>query len=78
MNHCQAFDLGNRFFSAIDATVARIGVNPLHFPVIHADIRRALVRHFPYALYFRIEPEGVFVMACAHTSRKPSTWQGRV
>jgi len=73
----RAFGLGDRFFSAIDGTVARISVNPLQFPLVHAEIRRALVRRFPYALYFRIEPEGAFVIACAHTSRKPSRWQRR-
>lgn len=73
----RAFGLGDRFFSAIAGTVARIGANPRQFPLVHPATHRALVRHFPYALYFRIEPEGVFVIACAHASRKSLHWQGR-
>ncbi|MBP2230392.1 plasmid stabilization system protein ParE [Azospirillum agricola] len=74
----RAFGLGDHFFSAIDDAVSRIGTSPLHFPLVHDTTRRALVRRFPYALYFRVEAEGVFVIACSHTSRRPSHWQGRV
>lgn len=74
----RAFGLGDRFFSAIEELVMRIGRNSLQFPVVHAEIRRALAPRFPYALYFRVEPDGVFVVACAHTSRKPSFWRRRL
>ncbi len=70
----RAIGLGDRFFLAIDALVARIGEAPRQFPEVHGATHRALVRHFPYALFFRIEPEGVYVIACMHTSRNPKRW----
>ena len=73
----RAFGLGERFFAAVDATVSRIAAAPQHFPTVHADIHRALVRRFPHALYFRIEPDGVYVLACSHTSRHPGHWRRR-
>lgn len=73
----RAFGLGERFFVTVDSTVLRIGETPLQFPLVHANIRRALVRRFPYALYFRVEPAAVFMIACAHTSRDSAHWQSR-
>jgi len=74
----RALGLGDRFFDAVDAMVSRIAAAPRQFPAVHDDVHRALVRHFPYALYFRIEPDGVYVLACFHTSRDPEHWRRRV
>lgn len=71
----RAEGLGDRFFAAVDSVLPRIGDNPRQFPVAHDDLRRALVTRFPYALFFRVETEGVYVVACAHTSRAPFYWQ---
>jgi toxin ParE1/3/4 len=71
----QAFGLGDRFFAAIDVLLPRIGETPQQFPKVYGSIQRALVRHFPYALYFRVEAEGIFVVACAHTWRDPRRWR---
>jgi hypothetical protein len=43
-----------------------------------AGPRRALLRHFPYALIFVIEAdETLVVIACFHGSRDPALWQQR-
>lgn len=73
----RAFGVGDRFFAAVDGTVLRIGESPFQFPLVHTNSRRALVRRFPYALYFRVEAAAVFMIACAHTSRDPARWQSR-
>jgi plasmid stabilization system protein ParE len=52
--------------------------NPLQFPAIHRAVRRALVRRFPYTLFYVIEDEQVTVIACWHASRDPRQWQQRV
>jgi hypothetical protein len=52
--------------------------NPRQFPVVHKNIHRALLRRFPYALMFVIEPEeALTVIACFHGSRDPVHWQQR-
>lgn len=50
---------------------------PELYAVIHEDLREALARRFPYAVYYRAEPEQVVVVAVVHTARDPSVWQGR-
>jgi plasmid stabilization system protein ParE len=40
-------------------------------------VRCALVRRFPYAVYYRVEPERIVVIAVFHTKRDPGVWQSR-
>ena len=67
--------MGAAFRAELDNAVKRLSVNPLQFPLVFADIRRALLRRFPYALFFRIVDDAVFVMAWFHSSRDPRIWQ---
>jgi hypothetical protein len=68
---------GARFLDEIDAQVVRISPAPLHFPEVRSDVRRARLRRFPYGLFFRNHAEGLFVIACFHSSRDPIVWQSR-
>jgi hypothetical protein len=53
--------------------------NPGQFPVVHKSIRRAILRRFPYALMFIVEPDDALtVIACFHGSRDPGHWQKRM
>lgn len=73
----EASGLGRRFRAAVDAVVERISVYPRQFPVVHKNIRRALLRRFPYALMFVIDDAALIVIACFHGSRDPAHWQKR-
>jgi toxin ParE1/3/4 len=52
--------------------------NPLQFPRVFQDVRRARLHTFPYGLFYRIEPGALMVIACFHASRDPQRWQRRV
>ena len=69
--------LGHEFLAAADGLIAAIAQHPLRYPVIRRNTRRALMRRFPYAMYFRIYDEVVVVVACMHGRRKPRRWQVR-
>lgn len=74
----EAPGLGRRFRIAVENVVERISASPRQFPVVHKTVRRALLRHFPYALLFVLEAEdSVTVIACFHGSRDPEHWQKR-
>jgi plasmid stabilization system protein ParE len=73
----EASGLGRRFQSEIDCAVERMTANPLQFPTVFKNVRRALVRRFPYALFFTIEGDTLLVIACFHASRDPRQWQQR-
>jgi plasmid stabilization system protein ParE len=73
----EAPGLGSRFREAIDFLARRMSANPLQFPIVFKDVRRALLRRFPYSLFFIVEPDTVRVIACFHASRDPIQWQRR-
>jgi toxin ParE1/3/4 len=73
----KAEGLGALFLHEVDHQVERLATNPLHFPEVFRELRRVRLRTFPYSLYFRPTPDGLYVMACFHSSRDPRVWQGR-
>ena len=73
----EAPGLGRRFREAIDAVAERMSANPLQFPVVFKTVRRAILRRFPYALFFVMEGETLLVITCFHASRDPVQWQKR-
>jgi plasmid stabilization system protein ParE len=73
----EAAGLGRHFREAIGALIERMSANPRQFPVVFKDVRRALLRRFPYSLFFVMEGETLLVIACFHASRDPAQWQVR-
>jgi toxin ParE1/3/4 len=69
--------LGLEFLTAVEATLALIQRSPDQFPRVHRNVRRALVRKFPYAVFYLSTPQRVSVIACVHARRHPRRWQSR-
>ena len=67
--------LGSRFLNDVDQVFGRIRERPQQFPVVSGDIRRALLRTFPYALYFRETDETIRVLAVLHLRRRLGLWR---
>ncbi|MBA4191574.1 MAG: hypothetical protein C0467_26645, partial [Planctomycetaceae bacterium] len=67
--------LGERFANAVQVVLDRIAGSPRAHANVFADIRKAVVRRFPYCVYYREEPSQVRVLAVFHTSRNPAIWQ---
>jgi len=55
----------------------RIEVNPQQFPRLEGEVRRALLRHFPYVVYFIGESETITVLAVLHLHQEPDMWKSR-
>ncbi|MCX5946665.1 MAG: hypothetical protein NTY67_00200 [Cyanobacteria bacterium] len=58
------------------ASVERIRLDPRSFPPIHGQIRRLVLRQFPYAVYFKEEGLEILVVAL-HSRQDPRRWQQR-
>src|SRR3954447_9324918 len=69
--------LGFRFEARVHTVFARIRENPFLFPVIEDDVRRALVREFPYGVFFTTGAGLITVLAVLHLHRDPETWRRR-
>jgi plasmid stabilization system protein ParE len=69
--------LGSEFLEAVDKLVRTIAENPERFAVIRKDVRRAVLRRFPYSIFYRIVSGYIVVIACFHGKRNPKVWRGR-
>jgi len=69
--------LGVAFLDIVGQTLEAITENPLRFPVVYRDVRRALLKRFPYGIFFRLLPTQIRVTAVMHLARHPSRWQRR-
>ena len=70
--------LNDDFLLCVEDAIGRICRNPYHFGVVHQDIRRTLVRRFPYGIFYRAVEQQVIVLGVFHGSRDPKSWRSRV
>ncbi len=70
--------IGLEFKDEVDGVLARISANPEHFAKSRGDIRRAVLRRFPYSIHFLPEPNRIVVLAVFHAKRDPRFLEGRV
>jgi len=66
--------LGEEFLRSIDATFALIQRHPEAFPFIHRQVRRALIRRFPYGVFYVADPERTAILSVLHMRQDPAEW----
>jgi hypothetical protein len=62
----------------VKAVVKQIEGNPLRRAVVYLNVRRALVRRFPYNVFYYIAADRAEVIGVVHVKRHPRFWQQRV
>ncbi|OGV06465.1 MAG: hypothetical protein A2330_09690 [Ignavibacteria bacterium RIFOXYB2_FULL_36_7] len=72
------FGLCKTFVIEIERCLNIIKTNPLAFPIIKENIRKAVVIKFPYSILYRIEKGNVYILAVMHQKRKPQYWSHRI
>ena len=71
--------LGRDFFDAIVRTIDLISTHPEIGTERTGRLpnRELRVPRFPYRIVYRIREDDIYVIAVAHTSRRPGYWRGR-
>ncbi|MDP3512866.1 MAG: type II toxin-antitoxin system RelE/ParE family toxin [Sulfuritalea sp.] len=57
--------------------IDRLGIDALMWPEDEDAVRRHILRHFPYTVFYEIRGSSVTVLAVAHQRRKPGYWRER-
>ena len=70
--------LGLDFSREVYATIQNALDHPAVWPVIEDEVRRCLVRRFPYGVLYSVEPNGIFILAVMHLHRDPDYWKNRL
>ena len=72
------YGLGEEFIDCVDACVHAICRMPELYSKVHEEYRRALVRRFPYAIFYEYTGGKVIVYSVFHMSQEPKKWSNRL
>ena len=72
--------LGAELFDAISETIDLIRTHPdIGTPrATRLPSRQLRVNRFPFHIVYRIRENDIYIVAVAHTSRRPDYWKGRL
>jgi plasmid stabilization system protein ParE len=70
--------LGEEFLDCVDACIQVVLRMPELFAKAHLDYRRALVRRFPYAVFYEYTGGKVIVYGIFPASLDPQKWRSRL
>ncbi|MBI2803067.1 MAG: type II toxin-antitoxin system RelE/ParE family toxin [Gammaproteobacteria bacterium] len=70
--------LGIEFVLELGAALDKVVESPQLYPAIFLEVRRVLLRRFPYSAYFVFDENLVEVFAILHQHRDPRRWRDRV
>jgi plasmid stabilization system protein ParE len=72
---CQG--LGRDLLAEASRILLRITEQPRRHAPVHGETRRALLRRFPYVVFYVAREETVFVLAVLHQRRNPNIARAR-
>ncbi len=67
--------LGRDFMMCVEERVQIMRQFPQAFPEVHREIRQAVIRRFPYSIFYLPTPHSIIVLSVFHSSRKPTVWK---
>lgn len=70
--------LGQDLLRCINTCLSSIQRNPELYGYAYESYRRALVRRFPYAVFYEDRKEGVVVYSVFHCALNPDKWSARL
>lgn len=69
--------LGDEFLNEIGEAIEQAASHPERHPLAFGDVRRTVLRRFPYAVYFRQREQVLVILAVFHGRRNPLIWKRR-
>ena len=63
--------LGHDFLLCVEAKINTLIDNPKMYQKIYKNVRRALIRKFPYGIFYIIAKDTIVILAVLHCRRSP-------
>lgn len=74
----EAAGVGLSFIAAVHKGVDEIVGFPLATQILRAGIRKKVLRHFSYNIFYAIEADTIVIIAVAHQRKRPNYWRARL
>ena len=69
--------LGAEFLEAVEDALTEISDHPKRYGFAERDVREFALNRFPHAIYYRVLPNRVRILAVHHSARDPLSWKSR-
>lgn len=69
--------LGSAFLNEVQRCLRTISEHPEAGRVMLGQVRRRLLRRFPYGLLYTLKPDVIRILAVMNVKRRPAYWAGR-
>jgi len=69
--------LGRDFLNEVESMLESIAARPFSYPQVYRSVHRAIIKRFPFSVFYRVLGVEVVVLAILHSTRDPSRWQSR-
>ncbi|MFC5049042.1 type II toxin-antitoxin system RelE/ParE family toxin [Rubritalea spongiae] len=66
--------LGTTFLDEFDRAIDLILEMPQAWSPVDLEIRRFLLRRFPYSIFYSVEDDEIVILSVFHQHRKPRSW----
>jgi plasmid stabilization system protein ParE len=70
--------MGYDFALEVYETIQRVVDFPKAWTTLDGDVRRSLVKRFPYGVLYSEEADGILILAVMNLHRAPDYWKHRV
>lgn len=74
---CQ-IGLGKQLAQEIDAAIQLVLAYPLAWALVDHQVRRMLVRRFPFGLLYTVMNDNVYILAVMNLNKAPNYWKTRL
>ena len=69
--------LGADFMLCVEESLTRISKNPFQYRTVYKSVHRALVKRFPFGIYYIVKGQSVSIIGVIHARKNPLHWQTR-
>ena len=73
----QRVGLGDEMLLCVEAAIESVQRQPEGYVAVEGEIRRALLRRFPYGVFYLVETSEIVVLGVFHAARDPRAWRSR-
>jgi len=70
-------NLGVKFLNSVEEALKMLQSNPLMWKADSIGRRKYHIKRFPFQLIYKMKESNIFILAVAHTSRRPGYWKLR-
>lgn len=67
----QSRGLGSEFIRSVDVALSKIRRTPMLYSIALDNMRRCLLKKFPFGIFFSIEDDHILVVSVFHSRRNP-------